>query len=185
MQLNPQQRHAVTASDSPLLVLAGAGSGKTGVITAKIAWLLQHKGMRPENIFAVTFTNKAAAEMRQRVATMVDKGIAAKLGISTFHRLGLTLLQRDCQAAGLRRGFTIFNQGDSSTALKSIIGEHQLGIEDKLAAMHISNWKNAFVDPGTALRSAGSGHEQSAALAYQHYNALLQACNAVDFDDLV
>lgn len=185
MQLNPQQRRAVTTTDKPLLVLAGAGSGKTGVITNKIVWLLQQKAMQPEHIFAVTFTNKAAAEMRQRVSSLIDKNVAGKLSITTFHRLGLNLLQKETTAAGLRRGFTILDQGDSMSALKAIVSENQLGIEEKLAANLISGWKNAFVDPATALKTAGNGQEQAAALAYGHYDSLLQACNSVDFDDLV
>ncbi|MBX2879137.1 MAG: UvrD-helicase domain-containing protein [Granulosicoccus sp.] len=185
MQLNTQQRRAVTITDTPLLVLAGAGSGKTGVITNKIVWLLQQKAMQPENIFAVTFTNKAAAEMRQRVGALIDKSTASKLSITTFHRLGLNLLQRETQAAGLRRGFTILDQGDSLSALKAIVTENQLGIEEKQAANLISGWKNAFTDPEQALRSASNGLEQAAAQAYEHYVSLLQACNSVDFDDLV
>jgi len=185
MQLNPQQRRAVTLIDRPLLVLAGAGSGKTGVITSKIAWLLQHEGVAAEKIFAVTFTNKAATEMRQRVARLVNRGIAGKLSITTFHRLGLKLLQRETGAAELRRGFTIFDQGDNSAALKAIIAENRLGIEDKIATRMITDWKNAFIAPAQAVSGAASGQEQAAALAYQHYGSLLQACNAVDFDDLI
>ena len=137
-----------------MLVLAGAGSGKTGVITRKIVWLVEKSGLPPTAIYAVTFTNKAAAEMKQRLKTMLDSKTSSKVSVSTFHRLGLKILHRDFAAAGLRRGFTILDQGDCQSALRNIINEHQLGLDEKLLVNRISDWKNRFVTPELALKTA-------------------------------
>ncbi len=185
MQLNTQQRKAVTTTDRPLLVLAGAGSGKTGVITQKIRWLIQQENLSPKHVFAVTFTNKAAAEMRERLSTMLSREETRQLSITTFHRLGLTILQRDGAGIGLRRGFTIRDQSDCTNALRDIISEHQLGLDERPLLSVISDWKNRFVTPDDAMAAAQNGREQSAAIAYGHYQSLLRACNSVDFDDLV
>lgn len=185
MQLNSQQRKAVTMTDKPLLVLAGAGSGKTGVITQKIVWLINQKAMQPSNIFAVTFTNKAASEMRQRLSAQLDKASLKKLNISTFHRLGLQFLHSEGKALGLRKGFTILDQGESYSALREIIGEAKLTVDEKTLSARISNWKNEFITPAAALSAAETGLDQASALAYAQYCSLLRACNSVDFDDLI
>lgn len=185
MKLNPQQRKAVTQTDRPMLVLAGAGSGKTGVITQKIVWLIEHAGMRPDAIFAVTFTNKASAEMKQRLGKLLNRTQAGGVSVSTFHRLGLKILHKEFAAINLRRGFTILDQGDCTTALKNIIREHQLGIDEKPLLAQISTWKNNFVTPEAALSTADNPMIQQSAIAFGHYVNLLQACNSVDFDDLI
>jgi ATP-dependent DNA helicase Rep len=183
--LNPQQRAAVLHTDTPVLVLAGAGSGKTGVITEKIAHLIEQKQYKPSSIIAVTFTNKAALEMRARLRTKLDAKAVRGLSISTFHRLGLNMLHKDGQAIGLRKGFTIMDQFDSLTAIREIISEHNSAMEERTAQTFISNWKNQFVSPEMALAESADDQTRVAALLYHDYNRLLRACNSVDFDDLI
>ena len=185
MGLNPQQRAAVTHFETPLLVLAGAGSGKTGVITEKIAWLIDEKGYAAQSVVAVTFTNKAAVEMRSRLAQRLDRQRARGLSISTFHRLGMALLQRDGHHLGLRRGFTILDQSDSLSALREIIREHNTSAEERAVQSLISTWKNGFVSPDAALAQATDEQQQIAARLYADYDRLLRACNSTDFDDLI
>ncbi|UJF25088.1 UvrD-helicase domain-containing protein [Suttonella sp. R2A3] len=182
-QLNPQQREAATYLGGPLLVVAGAGSGKTGVITQKIAYLINQANYDPRTIFAVTFTNKAAREMRSRTSKLLGKS-GRGLHISTFHRLGLDLLQQEYQAAGLRRGFTIFDARDSANLIKELSKN-----EDDANVRHlqslISNYKNARLSAQDALTLAKDENQQLAAHVYQHYNERLRAYNALDFDDLL
>ncbi len=184
-KLNPQQKAAVLHTDTPVLVLAGAGSGKTGVITEKIAYLINTKQYAPSSIIAVTFTNKAANEMRQRLKGMLDSKAIRGLSISTFHRLGLTMLQRDGEAIGLRKGFTILDQTDSLSALRDIISEQNSAMEDRTAQNFISTWKNGFISPEQALAQSTDDQTRVAALLYAQYNTLLRSCNSVDFDDLI
>ncbi|MCB1733359.1 MAG: UvrD-helicase domain-containing protein, partial [Halieaceae bacterium] len=119
--LNPRQQEAAHYADGPLLVLAGAGSGKTSVITRKIAWLIQERGMNARHIAAVTFTNKAAREMKERVGALVSKAEVRGLIVSTFHNLGLRILKQEMAATGLRRGFSILDQSDSRELLKDLL----------------------------------------------------------------
>jgi len=184
-QLNPQQKAAVLHTETPVLVLAGAGSGKTGVITEKIAYLLTEKQYAPSSIIAVTFTNKAAMEMRDRLRKKVDARAIRGLSISTFHRLGLTMLHKDGTHIGLRKGFTIMDQSDSMSALRSIISEQNSAMEERVAQSIMSNWKSTFVSPEQALSESSDDQTRVAALLYADYNRLLRACNAVDFDDLI
>jgi len=183
--LNPQQRAAVLHIDSPVLVLAGAGSGKTGVITEKIAYLVSEKRYNPRSIIAVTFTNKAAMEMRERLRKKLDSNSIRGLSISTFHRLGLNMLHKDGEHIGLRRGFTIMDQADSMSALREIISEQNSAMEERSAQSIISNWKSTFTTPEKALLDSGDDQTRVAALLYADYERLLRACNAVDFDDLI
>ncbi len=183
--LNPQQRAAVLHTDTPVLVLAGAGSGKTGVITEKIAYLIEQKQYKPSSIIAVTFTNKAAMEMRARLRTKLDAKAVRGLSISTFHRLGLNMLHKDGQAIGLRKGFTIMDQSDSLSALREIISEQNSAMEERTAQTFISNWKNQFISPEQALAESADDQTRVAALLFHDYNRLLRACNSVDFDDLI
>ncbi|MBX2839584.1 MAG: UvrD-helicase domain-containing protein [Gammaproteobacteria bacterium] len=185
MALNPQQRAAVEHSDTPLLVLAGAGSGKTGVIIEKIAHLVTIKGYDPKSIIAVTFTNKAAQEMRERLRKKLDAPTVKKLSISTFHRLGLTMLRGHKVEAGLRAGFTILDQSDAAAALKEIINEHKSTLEERDVQNRISQWKNGFISADQALREAVDGKDQTIAKLYAIYDQWLRACNSVDFDDLI
>ncbi|MCL4140476.1 UNVERIFIED_CONTAM: hypothetical protein GTU68_067470 [Idotea baltica] len=183
--LNPQQKAAVLHVDTPVLVLAGAGSGKTGVITEKIAYLVIEKQYAPSSIIAVTFTNKAATEMRERLRKKLDAKAIRGLSISTFHRLGLNMLHKDGEHIGLRRGFTIMDQSDSMSALREIISEQNSAMEERTAQTIISNWKSTFITPGEALAESADDQTRVAALLYADYDRLLRACNSVDFDDLI
>lgn len=186
-QLNPRQIDAVRYTAGPLLVLAGAGSGKTRVITQKIAHLIGEVGMQARHIRAVTFTNKAAREMRERVSQSV-KGLNTRgLNISTFHRLGLDILRRHPERASLRNGFSLLDAQDAEALIK----EHLRGVPAaeniSLPAVQqrISNWKNDFIDPDQALSRAEDAFEMRLATLYADYERSLNAYNAVDFDDLI
>lgn len=185
MGLNPQQLAAVKHFDSPLLVLAGAGSGKTGVITQKIAWLIEKQQYAPSSIIAVTFTNKASNEMRERLKKQLNAKQMRGLTIATFHRLGMDMLHKDGEAIGLRKGFTILDQGDSLSALRELIREGNSSIEERVLQNKISYWKNEFIDHQQALAQSSDDSERVCALLYARYNELLRACNSVDFDDLI
>lgn len=186
-QLNDQQKSAITHIDSPLLVLAGAGSGKTRVITHKIAYLIKQKIHLPEHITAVTFTNKAAREMQQRVSQLLSKDDAKGLQVSTFHTLGLKIIRKEKSKLGLRKGFTIYDHQDSSSLIKELLKKDFGGnsdIEDKIH-WKISNWKNEFISPEHALQHCTDPAEHTAAQIYIKYNQALRTYNAVDFDDLI
>ncbi|PKO35204.1 MAG: ATP-dependent DNA helicase Rep [Betaproteobacteria bacterium HGW-Betaproteobacteria-7] len=182
--LNPQQREAIHYLDGPLLVLAGAGSGKTRVITQKIAYLVQDCGFQPRNIAAITFTNKAAREMQERVAKLLGNSVANELQISTFHSLGVRILREEAKALGYKPRFSIFDSADCA----GIIGDCAKTVDKatlrRLQSI-ISNWKNALVTPEAALHLATNEHEALAAATYLSYEATLKAYQAVDFDDLI
>ena len=183
--LNPQQLAAVEHCDSPLLVLAGAGSGKTSVITQKIAYLIQRRKLAPSKIAAITFTNKAAKEMRERVSKLVSAEDAAALTVSTFHALGLKFLQIEHARAGLRRGFSVLDADDSAGIVKELSpkgakNDVLFGIRNLL-----SRAKNGGLSPEEALAAARSPRELEAATIYDMYQQRLAAFNAVDFDDLI
>ncbi len=182
--LNPQQAAAVRHFGTPLLVLAGAGSDKTRVITHKIAWLIEDCALPAQRILAVTFTNKAAREMRQR-ATALCSGTKAKgLTVSTFHALGLQILRRETQAVGLRPGFSILDAQDTLHLLKELAHDQE-GLDAASARTAIGAWKDAGVDPETALREAADEAAARFARLYGRYERQLRAYNAVDFDDLI
>ncbi|MBT2969865.1 MAG: DNA helicase Rep [Candidatus Thiodiazotropha sp. (ex Ctena orbiculata)] len=185
--LNPRQQAAVNHIDGPLLVLAGAGSGKTRVITAKIAHLINRCAIDPGRITAVTFTNKAAREMKQRVGRMIGTDGGARPSISTFHTLGLNILRREVKRLGYKTGFSIFDQQDSDTLLKELLRNQELEDESQLNALQwtISNWKNDLVSPEQALHTAEDELQRRKAHLYAAYQRSLQAYNAVDFDDLI
>ncbi|HSC66439.1 MAG TPA: DNA helicase Rep [Cellvibrio sp.] len=186
-QLNPRQKEAVLYIDGPCLVLAGAGSGKTSVITRKIAYLIEQCDMPARHIAALTFTNKAAREMKERASKLV-KGSASKgLTVSTFHNLGLNIIRREHKSLGFKPGFSIFDSEDARSLLKELmLKEGELDSDHLDLVQHqISNWKNDLVNPGHALSKAQSPGEQTIALIYQRYNQALRAYNAVDFDDLI
>lgn len=185
MALNPQQLAAVKHTDTPLLVLAGAGSGKTGVITEKIAYLINHKQYQPRSIIAVTFTNKAAQEMKERLTKKLGKDLVRHLSVSTFHRLGLNILRESPEPAGLRKGFTILDQSDALSSLKELIREQNSPLEERTAQNMISTWKSGFINPKQALASASCDQATSAALLFRDYEQWLRSCNSVDFDDLI
>ncbi|MBR7784162.1 UvrD-helicase domain-containing protein [Undibacterium luofuense] len=183
--LNPPQREAVQYMDGPCLVLAGAGSGKTRVITQKIADLIEKHGYDARNIAALTFTNKAAREMQERVAKLLAEPRQAKqLTVSTFHSLGVKILRQEAQALGLKDRFSIMASDDCFSLVQDLAftTDKQVirGIQNQ-----ISLWKNAMIDPERALREATSQDDDSAARIYRSYVATLAAYQAVDFDDLI
>src|SRR5688572_26715965 len=175
--LNPPQKAAVEYVDGPLLVLAGAGSGKTKVITEKIAHLVTSRRVEARHIAAITFTNKAAREMRERVAKRLRGDAGEGLTISTFHSLGLRFLQVEHARAGLRRGFSIFDSDDQMAIIKDLATP---GLKnDALWALHnlVSTAKNAALTPDQAAEAARTAREREAADLYRRYQARLQAYN--------
>jgi ATP-dependent DNA helicase Rep len=186
-QLNPRQKEAVLYIDGPCLVLAGAGSGKTSVITRKIAYLIQQCDLPARHIAALTFTNKAAREMKERVGSLVKGAAARGLTVSTFHNLGLNIIRREVKTLGFKPGFSIFDAEDARALLKELMlkdGELDKDHID-LVQHQISNWKNDLTTPKQAELAAQSPAEQTIARVYQRYNQALRAYNAVDFDDLI
>ena len=187
-KLNPRQHEAVRYADGPLLVLAGAGSGKTSVITRKIAYLIEQKGIPGRHIAAVTFTNKAAREMKERVGKIVDKGKTRGLIVSTFHNLGLNMIREEHAHLGYHPGFSIFDAEDAKALLQDLMMREaaaDAGDELNDVQMTISSWKNAMRGPAEALSKAADEREQRIAIIYKKYNEYLKAYNAVDFDDLI
>ncbi|MDE2287446.1 MAG: UvrD-helicase domain-containing protein [Burkholderiales bacterium] len=194
--LNPAQHEAVRYFDGPCLVLAGAGSGKTRVITQKIAYLIEAKGFEPRHIAAVTFTNKAAAEMRERVAKLLEgKTLTApgkegrkvpvnQLTVCTFHSLGVQILRREAENVGLKPQFSIMDADDCFGLI-----QEQLGTTDKGMIRRVQNtislWKNGLVTPEQALAGAQNADDHQAAMVFRNYVATLHAYQAVDFDDLI
>ena len=185
MSLNPQQRAAVHYCDGPLLVLAGAGSGKTRVITEKIAYLIARKNVAPGKIAAITFTNKAAREMRERVARLVKGEAAQELRVCTFHALGLKFLQIEHAKLSLKRGFSILDADDSAAIIKDLAPTASK--PDQLFALRslVSAAKGNGLTPEQALVQAHGAREREAAMVYANYQKRLNAFNAVDFDDLI
>ena len=185
MSLNPQQRAAVEYCDGPLLVLAGAGSGKTRVITEKIAHLVRRRQVPAAKIAAITFTNKSAREMRERVGKLVSGSAAEGLTVCTFHALGLKFLQIEHERANLRRGFSVLDADDSQGMIKDLAPK---GLKpDALFALQslVSRAKNEGFTPEQAALRAGGAREREAAEIYAAYQKRLAAFNAVDFDDLI
>ncbi|HEI8868086.1 DNA helicase Rep [Serratia sp. AKBS12] len=187
MRLNPSQQQAVEFVTGPCLVLAGAGSGKTRVITNKIAHLIHHCGYQARHIAAVTFTNKAAREMKERVAQTLGRKEARGLMISTFHTLGLDIIKREYKALGMKSNFSLFDDRDQLALLKELT--KQFLEEDKTLLAQlittISNWKNDLIDPARAMEVARSQRDKHFAHCYGLYHAHMRACNVLDFDDLI
>ena len=185
MSLNPQQRAAVEYCDGPLLVLAGAGSGKTRVITEKIAHLIKRRSLPAAKIAAITFTNKAAREMRERVGRLVSGAAAEGLSVCTFHALGLKFLQIEHARANLRRGFSVLDADDTQGIVKELAPKGAK--PDVLFALQslLSRAKNEGLTPEQAAARATSAREREAADIYAAYQRRLAAFNAVDFDDLI
>ena len=195
--LNPEQRAAVEATDGPLLILAGAGSGKTRVITSRIAWLIREKGVAPDSILAVTFTNKAASEMGERVDRLLGHSSLAKPLLCTFHSFCVRILRRDIEAlkvggnaegGGLTRSFTIYDENDQQAIVKQIM--KRMGLDTKQltprAVLGKISWaKNHMLDPQEVYLSSKDPNGERIAHIYQSYKAELRKCNALDFDDLL
>jgi len=186
-ELNPEQRAAVQDTDRPMLVLAGAGSGKTRVITFKIAYLLEKKHVDPKCVYAVTFTNKAAREMKERVSQLLSKELTRGLTVSTFHSLGMSILREEVDASGRKPGFSIFDPQDSIFVVRELMKADMDddGLVDRVRNQ-ISSWKNELVAPEQAMQLAMTNPtEVAAARVYADYERYVQACNAVDLDDLL
>jgi len=192
-KLNPEQRAAVEATEGPLLILAGAGSGKTRVITSRIAWLIREKGVAPDSILAVTFTNKAASEMGERVDRLLDHSSLAKPLIATFHSMCVRMLRRDIEALkvgneGLTRSFAIYDENDQQAIVKQIM--RRMGLDTKQLTPRtvlgrISWAKNHMVDPQEYYLASKDPNSERIAHIYQGYKAELRKNNALDFDDLL
>ncbi len=185
--LNTAQHDAVTAGDGPVLVVAGAGSGKTRVLTTRVAWLLAEKGVRPSEIMAFTFTNRAAKEMRERVASNVGDS-QAPFWIGTFHATGLKILRSDGEAIGVKRDFSIYDTDDTKKLIKQAMTE--LKIDPKQftpqgTLSRISSWKNDDISPVKAATQADSFIDEKYAALYNSYEKALRKANALDFDDLI
>jgi len=199
-QLNPQQREAVETTEGPVLILAGAGSGKTRVITYRIAYLIEHLGVMPESILAVTFTNKAAAEMVERVERIVGGLSVAKPVISTFHAFCVRVLRRDIEALripstvpgqppiGHTKNFVIYDETDQQSIVKSVM--KRMGIDDKeltprIALGRISWAKNHMLDPQEIYLQSADPKTEKIAHIFEEYRKELRKANALDFDDLL
>jgi ATP-dependent DNA helicase Rep len=182
--LNAPQREAIRYLDGPLLVLAGAGSGKTRVITQKIAWLMDEGGIAPEKITAITFTNKAAKEMKERAGRLVSERGIDRLAISTFHALGVRILRQEARHAGLRPSFSILDASDTGQLFRELLKDTDK-IRLRMIQNRISRWKNAVIGPEEALKIADDDLEVGAAKTYAEYERTLRAYQAVDFDDLI
>ena len=187
MRLNPQQQQAVTTIDSPCLVLAGAGSGKTRVIINKIAYLIEQCGYAPKNIAAVTFTNKAAREMRERVAQSIGAQQSKGLIVCTFHTLGFEIIKAEHKALGLKANMTLFDEHDQKTLLQELTKNLLLEDKDKFNQLliYISACKNNLILPEQAVKLATTPSEHTFAVCYQLYFQQMHAYNALDFDDLI
>jgi DNA helicase-2/ATP-dependent DNA helicase PcrA len=187
LALNPAQRRAVEFGEGPLLVLAGAGSGKTRVLTARIAHLMRERGVRPERVFAVTFTNKAAGEMRERVAALLGADPRG-LWIGTFHALSARLLRREAPLLGFGPNFTIYDADDSQALLKRMLAHRELSPKAyPPRALHalISGAKNRLIDPDDFASTAETPLARVAADCYRELAGELHRANAMDFDDLL
>lgn len=189
-KLNAPQREAVKYLDGPLLVLAGAGSGKTRVITQKIVHLIEHCGYAPKEIAAITFTNKAAREMQERVSDLMRDNAALKgkptkgLTIATFHSLGLQMLRQEAALLGYKPQFSVLDSSDSFKILADVLATTDKQLLRK-TQWQISNWKNSFINPHQAKATADEELTVAAAKVYQIYQQTLKAYQAVDFDDLI
>ena len=183
-QLNAPQREAVRYLDGPLLVLAGAGSGKTSVITRKIAWLIEECGMSPSHIAAITFTNKAAREMQERVARLMGERKTIGLTVSTFHSLGVRILRQEAKHIGLKPGFSILDSADVFSLFQELLGTHDK-VQIRAVQNRISLWKNGLLGPEESGKAADGPLEVAAATTYARYEQALRAYQAVDFDDLI
>src|SRR5580693_390418 len=191
--LNPEQRAAVETTEGPLLILAGAGSGKTRVITSRIAWLIREKGVAPDSILAVTFTNKAAAEMGERVDKLLGHSTLAKPLIATFHSLCVRILRRDIEVLkigndGLTRSFAIYDENDQQAIVKQIM--RRMGLDTKQLTPRtvlgrISWAKNHMVDPQEYYLASQDPNSERIAHIFQSYKTELRKNNALDFDDLL
>lgn len=185
--LNPPQREAVLTTEGPLLVLAGAGSGKTRVLTYRIAHMIDAQIAHPWEILAITFTNKAAAEMRERLSSLIG-GQARGMWVSTFHSMCVRILRQDAEKLGYTRTFTIYDADDQKRLVKTIMAELDLNpklFQPNVIAAKISQAKNELIVPGDFANEAMDISDKVAARVYEAYQSRLRAANAMDFDDLL
>jgi len=185
--LNPQQRIAVTHTGGPLLIVAGAGSGKTRVLTRRVAYLLAERDVQPHEVLAITFTNKAAGEMRHRVEELVGPRARTML-VSTFHSACVRFLRRDAQRLGYTSSFTIYDQGDALRLVTMVMRDLDMDakrVTPRTILNGISNAKNELIDDETYLERATTPIERQIAEVYRDYQRRLRAANAMDFDDLI
>lgn len=187
--LNPQQREAVTHGDGPLLIFAGAGSGKTRVLTHRIAYLIAARGVRPRAILAVTFTNKAAGEMRERIHQLTGHS-GGGMWVGTFHGMCARILRQSGEAIGVSPDFTIYDQSDQEAVMKAVVGELGWDTKDQANSPRsqlerISRAKNELMSPEEFARRASEFADKKAAQAYRLYQGRLDAARALDFDDLI
>ena len=185
--LNPVQREAASAPDGPLLIVAGAGSGKTRVLTHRVAYLIAERGVSPFGLLAITFTNKAAGEMKERVAALVGP-VARRMWVSTFHSACVRILRREAPRLDIRSSFSIYDASDSDRLIKSVMKE--LGVDPKripprAVAASISDAKNRLMDAGLYADFAGNPWEKTIAKIYEEYQRRLTISSAMDFDDLI
>ncbi|MGD0834361.1 MAG: UvrD-helicase domain-containing protein, partial [Candidatus Dormibacteria bacterium] len=185
--LNAAQREAVEAPDGPLLVFAGAGSGKTRVLTHRIAYVIATRGIRPQEILAVTFTNKAAREMRGRVEALLGAPVSG-MWLGTFHGVGARMLRRDGDAVGIPANFVIYDESDRLAAVRRAM--QAIGADEKRVApakvVHaISAAKNELLDAGALAARAGGFWENEVARVYRAYDEEMASASALDFDDLL
>ena len=185
LQLNDQQNAAVRYTRGPLLVVAGAGSGKTRVIIEKIVYLVEQRGLPPARIAAITFTNKAAKEMRERLRKRLGAERAAGIVVSTFHSLGWRILRQHHDALGYRPGLSILDEQDSLNVVRDLLPEGTAPDRVKLARNQLSRWKNRALTAGEVPADFGSGAEETIWRLYKRYEDHLRHLNAVDFDDLI
>ena len=186
--LNPMQREAVETTEGPLLVLAGAGSGKTRALTHRIAYLIEECHVNPWNILAITFTNKAAGEMRERVDAMVEYG-AASVWVSTFHSTCVRILRRHIECLGYTTNFTIYDGDDQKTLMRQVLKKLNFDpkqYKERALLSIISSCKNELIGPEDfAEKSDWDFYRRKAAEAYREYQAQLKKNDALDFDDLI
>ncbi len=185
--LNPQQREAVETGEGHVLILAGAGSGKTRVLTERIAFLIRERKVSPERILAFTFTNKAAGEMKTRVERLLKRN-GMPFWIGTFHATGVRILRREAKHIGFKNNFAIFDEDDSNQLIKNCIKKQGWGLDEHplyLFRNRISRWKNALIPPEEALAEASDPLAERSAIIYAAYSKGLRKCNAFDFDDLI
>ncbi|MEV1120838.1 DNA helicase PcrA [Actinosynnema sp. NPDC049800] len=185
--LNPSQRRAVEHAGAPLLVVAGAGSGKTRVLTRRIAYLLAARDVHPGEVMAITFTNKAAAEMKERVADLVGAR-ARSMWVSTFHSMCVRVMRREAKTLGMSSSFSIYDSDDTRRLITLVARDLDLDPKRypaRTLAIHISNLKNELVDAATAKERAGNDLERRVAEVYESYQRRLGDSNSLDFDDLI
>ncbi|MFW6381141.1 MAG: ATP-dependent helicase, partial [Bacillota bacterium] len=185
--LNPQQKKAVKHHQGPMLVLAGAGSGKTRVLTHRIAYLIEEYGVAPDQIMAVTFTNKAASEMKTRVAGLLN-GLEANLAVSTFHSFCVRILRREIKKLDYDHNFVIFDTADQKKVIKEVLKELDLDsqkIKPRAVVSEISRAKNELLGPRDYTGESTSYFEQQVARIYPEYQRQLKDNNALDFGDLI